>query len=172
MSQTRLSAQFLTVCKFSCSIAGSSATIYAYLGEFHSSTNRSKVLMAASFIYGLSCNYMPILGFLVLNRTFHYHIPLFNIAYKPWRFYLLSCGLPSLVCAIVLLFIPESPKFTFSKVRKQLRGLVCLVSCKHVAFPGQRGGNVKYFKTNLSTQQPQKQIRLRRHEGCRRLGVH
>jgi MFS transporter, VNT family, synaptic vesicle glycoprotein 2 len=99
-----------------CSIAGSSATIYAYLGEFHSSTNRSKVLMAASFIYGVACNYMPILGFLVLNRTFHFHIPLFNIEFKPWRFYLLSCGLPSLVCALVLLFMPESPKFKFSKV--------------------------------------------------------
>lgn len=98
------------------SIAGSSATIYAYLGEFHSSRNRSKVLMTASFIYGLACCYMPILGFFVLNRTFHFHIPIFNILYKPWRFYLLFCGLPSLVCAIVVLFIPESPKFTFSKV--------------------------------------------------------
>lgn len=102
------------------SIAGSSATIYAYLGEFHSSRNRSKVLMAASFIYGVACNYMPILGFAVLNRTFHFHIPLFNIEYKPWRLYLLSCGLPSLVCAIVLLFLPESPKFTFSKVRSRM----------------------------------------------------
>lgn len=72
--------------------------------------------MAASFVYGVACNYMPILGFLVLNRTFHFHIPHFNIEFKPWRFYLLSCGLPSLVCAIVLLFMPESPKFTFSKV--------------------------------------------------------
>lgn len=101
------------------SIAGSSATIFAYLSEFHSSRNRSKVLMAASFIYGVSCNYMPALGYLVLNRTFHFHIPLFDIEYKPWRLYLLLCGLPSLVCAILLLlFIPESPKFIFSKVNR------------------------------------------------------
>lgn len=100
-----------------CSISGSSATIYAYLGEFHSSQNRSKVLMAASFIYGFACNYLPMLGFLILNRTFHFYIPLFDIEFKPWRFYLLLCGLPSLVSAIILLiFIPESPKFTFSKV--------------------------------------------------------
>lgn len=99
------------------SISGSSATIFAYLGEFHSSQNRSKVLMAASFIYGLACNYLPALGFLILNRTFHFHIPLLDIEFKPWRFYLLLCGLPSLVSAIILLiFIPESPKFTFSKV--------------------------------------------------------
>lgn len=114
-----LNLLFTSLCFPSHSIAGSSATIYAYLGEFHSSRNRSKVLMGASFIYGVACNYMPILGFLILNRTFHYHIPLLEIEYKPWRFYLMSCGLPSLLCAIVvLLFMPESPKFTFSKVRE------------------------------------------------------
>lgn len=60
---------------------------------------------------------MPGLGYFILNRTFHFHIPLFDIEYKPWRLYLLLCGLPSLLCAIVMLvFIPESPKFMFSKV--------------------------------------------------------
>lgn len=108
------------------SISGSSATIYAYLGEFHSSQNRSKVLMAASFIYGFACNYLPMLGFLILNRTFHFHIPLFDIEFKPWRFYLLLCGLPSLVSAIILLiFIPESPKFTFSKVCMRAHMAAC-----------------------------------------------
>ena len=108
---------FFSSCKHKHSISGSSATIYAYLGEFHSSQNRSKVLMAASFIYGFACNYLPMLGLFILNRTFHFHIPLFDIEFKPWRFYLLLCGLPSLVSAIILLiYIPESPKFLFSKV--------------------------------------------------------
>lgn len=113
--QTRLFVSLCCLDKF-YSISGSSATIYAYLGEFHGSKNRSKVLMTASFIYGAACGYLPILGFFVLNQTFHFHIPVFDIMFKPWRFYLLLCGLPSLACAIVLLFIPESPKFTFSKV--------------------------------------------------------
>ena len=35
---------------------------------------------------------------------------------KPWRLFLLICGLPSLMCATILIFfIPESPKFTFSQ---------------------------------------------------------
>lgn len=72
--------------------------------------------MAASFIYGLSCNYMPVLGFLILNRSTHFYVPFFDIEYKPWRFYLLLCGLPSLLCAIILFFFPESPKFIYSKV--------------------------------------------------------
>lgn len=57
---------------------------------------------------------MPLLGFGVLNQSFHFTIPLLNIVYKPWRFYLLACGLPSLLCAIAMFFLPESPKFTFS----------------------------------------------------------
>ena len=99
------------------SISGSSATIYAYLGEFHSSQNRSKILMVASFIFGVCSNYLPILGFLVLTQTFNFHIPLLDIQFKPWRLYLLMCGLPSLISAIILFaFVPESPKFMFSKV--------------------------------------------------------
>lgn len=70
--------------------------------------------MAASFVYGIMCNYMPILGLGVLNQSFHFTIPLLNIVYKPWRFYLVACGLPSLLAAIALFFFPESPKFTFS----------------------------------------------------------
>lgn len=98
------------------SVAGSSNTIYAYLGEFHPSKNRSRVLMVASFVYGVACNYMPALGYLLLNETFRFNIPLFDIEYKPWRMYLLLCGLPNFICAVILAFLPESPKFTFSKV--------------------------------------------------------
>lgn len=98
------------------SVAGSSSTIYAYLGEFHSRKNRSRVIMAASFVYGVSCNYMPALGFLLVNQTYRFSIPLLDIEYKPWRMYILCCGLPGFICAVILAFLPESPKFTFSKV--------------------------------------------------------
>ncbi|CAO1331214.1 unnamed protein product [Diamesa serratosioi] len=70
--------------------------------------------MAASFVYGVCCNYMPLLGFGILNQSFHFTIPLLNIVYKPWRLYLVACGLPSLLCAFAMFFLPESPKFTFS----------------------------------------------------------
>lgn len=131
--------------------------------------------MAASAIYGVACNYMPILGFFVLNRTFHFHIPLFDIQYKPWRFYLLFCGLPSLVCAIVLLFLPESPKYTFSKVWASCLCGFSLDIQKHSRFPfvaGQRAGNLEYFKANLQNQQPEKWNRLQRHESRWRSGIY
>lgn len=132
------------------SISGSSATIFAYLGEFHSSQNRSKVLMAASFIYGFACNYLPMLGFLILNRTFRFHIPLFDIEFKPWRLYLLLCGLPSLVSAIILLiYIPESPKFTFSKVSMREHMAACWTTCRQRNVFQSVAARQKYWKLFL-----------------------
>jgi MFS family permease len=97
------------------SVSGSSATIFAYLAEFHSSKNRSKIIMGATFIFGVACNYFPLLGWLVINADFKIAMPFLNIVFKPWRLYLLLLGVPSLLCAMVLLFLPESPKYVFSK---------------------------------------------------------
>jgi MFS transporter, VNT family, synaptic vesicle glycoprotein 2 len=63
---------------------------------------------------------------LLLNRKFSLPIPWLNIDYKPWRAYLLACGLPSLVCGIALMFFPESPKFLFSKVSEEEIGELLL----------------------------------------------
>lgn len=114
--------------KFSIySVAGSSATIYAYVSEFHCCRNRSKILIFASVINGAACNYLAIVGYFLLNRDFSFHVPLVDVEYKPWRMYLFACGLPSFFCAIGLMFFPESPKFLFSKVRQ-------LIFFKHLNF--------------------------------------
>ncbi|XP_055640312.1 synaptic vesicle glycoprotein 2B-like isoform X2 [Toxorhynchites rutilus septentrionalis] len=66
-------------------ISGSSATIYAYLGEFHNKRDGSRAIMGASFVFGMGC------------------------------LFLVVCGLPSLVCAFVLLKFPESPRFVLNQ---------------------------------------------------------
>jgi VNT family MFS transporter (synaptic vesicle glycoprotein 2) len=71
--------------------------------------------MAATFIFGIGCNYFPLLGWLVINDDFHVAIPFLNLIFKPWRLYLLALGIPSLLCAIAMIFLPESPKFVFSR---------------------------------------------------------
>lgn len=63
---------------------------------------------------------MAILGYFLLNEDFAYYIPYLDIEYTAWRMYLMACGVPSLLCAIGLLFIPESPKFLFAKVENKL----------------------------------------------------
>lgn len=51
-----------------------------------------------------------------MNQQWSFDIGFLGVTYKPWRLFLVTCGLPSLICAIVLIFfIPETPKYTFSQ---------------------------------------------------------
>uniref|UniRef100_A0A7G3AZ92 Putative synaptic vesicle transporter svop n=2 Tax=Lutzomyia longipalpis TaxID=7200 RepID=A0A7G3AZ92_LUTLO len=99
-------------------ISGSSATVYAYLGEFHNMKTRSRAIMAASTIFGLGGMLMPAVAWLVMNNTWAFDIPFLGITYKPWRLFLVVCGLPDLFCALSLLILPESPKFVLSQGRQ------------------------------------------------------
>ena len=56
------------------------------------------------------------MALVTLNQQWSYHIDFLGITYKPWRLFLLICGIPSLICTLVLIFlIPESPKYSFSQ---------------------------------------------------------
>lgn len=67
--------------------------------------------MLSSVIYGIMCTSMPLIAWAVINEDWQFYIPYLDITYKPWRFFLIVCSLPGLLAAIVLLFMPESPKF-------------------------------------------------------------
>lgn len=97
------------------SISGSSATIYAYLGEFHNKRDGSRAIMGASFVFGMGCLLLPGIAFSVINQEWEFTIPLLAIVYRPWRLFLVVCGLPSLICAFVLLKFPESPRFVLNQ---------------------------------------------------------
>lgn len=98
-------------------ISGSTSIIFAYLGEFLGSKNRSRSTMMASVIFGVSCLVLPVMAWLIINQKWNFLIPFIGVTYKPWRLFLLCCGLPSLICGITMIFYPESPKFTFSQVK-------------------------------------------------------
>lgn len=92
-----------------------SATIYAYLGEFHDSKTRTRSVMGASIVFGFGCMALPLLALICLNQEWQFFVPVFNIMYKPWRFFLVVCTLPSMFCAFALYKLPESPKYKYSK---------------------------------------------------------
>ncbi|EAT32850.1 AAEL014910-PA [Aedes aegypti] len=103
----------LTVCRFMAGffISGSSATIYAYLGEFHNQQNGSRAIMGASFVFGLGCILLPAIAFAVINQEWELPIVPLGVVYRPWRLFLVVCSVPGLISAFVLLWFPESPKF-------------------------------------------------------------
>lgn len=71
---------------------------------------------------------MAIAGYLILNQDLSFQVPMLNIEYKPWRMYLVACSLPSLLCAVAVLFFPESPKFLYSKVNLTILKLTSIAS--------------------------------------------
>lgn len=97
------------------SISGSSATIYAYLGEFHNDAQRSRAIIGSSVIFGLMCLVLPLTAWAVINHDWQLFIPYIDIMYKPWRLFLVVCSLPGLLSSIAMLFLPESPKFVLGQ---------------------------------------------------------
>lgn len=96
-------------------ISGGSATIYAFLGEFHTAKNRSRAIMGSAFIFGVGSMLMPCIAWLVINQEWRFVIPYLGITYKPWRFFMVVCGIPGFLCGLALFKIPESPKFLLSQ---------------------------------------------------------
>ncbi|XP_065085909.1 synaptic vesicle glycoprotein 2B-like [Ochlerotatus camptorhynchus] len=92
-------------------ISGSSATIYAYLGEFHNQQNGSRAIMGASFVFGLGCILLPGIAFGVINQEWELLISPLGIIYRPWRLFLVVCSIPGLIAGFILIWFPESPKF-------------------------------------------------------------
>lgn len=140
--------------QFVRSISGSTSTIFAYLGEFLGAKTRSRSMMISSVIFAAFCLILPVMAWLIINQTWSFFIPLFGVTYKPWRLFLVACGLPSLLSGLVLIFFPESPKFTFSQVNKiaikrKLKSRNFIIS---KCFLGRRGENSRDFQENLLLQ--------------------
>ncbi|XP_063703610.1 synaptic vesicle glycoprotein 2B-like [Culicoides brevitarsis] len=107
----------LVILRYLCGffVSAGSATIYAYLGEFHDAKTRTRSVMGASIVFGFGCMALPLLALMCLNQEWQFYVPVFDILYKPWRFFLVVCTLPSVLCAFALYKLPESPKYKYSK---------------------------------------------------------
>lgn len=71
--------------------------------------------MGASIIFAISCNFLPLIAWLVINQDWQFYIPIIDIVYKPWRFYLVVNSLFGLFACIIITFLPESPKFVLDQ---------------------------------------------------------
>ncbi|XP_037936819.1 synaptic vesicle glycoprotein 2B-like [Teleopsis dalmanni] len=92
-------------------ISSGSATIYAYLGEFHCQKYRNRAILSAAMISATCAIFFPIYAWIFINQNWEFYVPLLEFKYKPWRLFMLICGLPGLACGVALCFLPESPKY-------------------------------------------------------------
>lgn len=74
--------------------------------------------MWASVVFGITTGVMPLLAWQVINRSWSFVIPILSIHFKPWRLFVIVCGLPSLISGLGLLPVPESPKYVLGQGRQ------------------------------------------------------
>ncbi|KAJ3664454.1 hypothetical protein Zmor_000017 [Zophobas morio] len=108
---TLLCKQHLNLCFCFSSIAGPSAIVYAYFGEFQSRIYRSTAMAWMSLFIALALITLPGLGWALLPQ--HIHFQLFGLPVTSWRIYMFLISIPNLVAAIAFLKLPESPKFLY-----------------------------------------------------------
>uniref|UniRef100_A0A182NE16 Major facilitator superfamily (MFS) profile domain-containing protein n=1 Tax=Anopheles dirus TaxID=7168 RepID=A0A182NE16_9DIPT len=99
-------------------ISAPSATIFAYLGEFFKTANRTLVITYASVAVGLSAVFTATTGWYVLSFHWTVGLPGTELVLKPWRVLFFVYTLPTLVGAFWLMALPESPKFYLSRGRE------------------------------------------------------
>lgn len=92
-------------------ISAGSATIFAYLGEFHCQKNRNKAILCGALISACCAVLFPIIAWIFINQEWELEIPFLWIIYKPWRLYFLVCGISGLGLFLFLGYLPESPKY-------------------------------------------------------------
>ncbi|XP_050328483.1 synaptic vesicle glycoprotein 2A-like isoform X1 [Bactrocera neohumeralis] len=89
----------------------STAIIYAYLGEFHAPKTRFRAIMCSAVILSVVAMLLPMIAYLVINQDWVLPLTFLRINYRPWRVFLIVCGVPGLLCSIIIYILPESPKF-------------------------------------------------------------
>lgn len=67
--------------------------------------------MGSAFIFAIGAMILPMIAFLVINQDWVLSLTFLGIDYKPWRLFIIVCGIPGFLCGLSLFILPESPKF-------------------------------------------------------------
>ncbi|XP_075165486.1 synaptic vesicle glycoprotein 2B-like [Haematobia irritans] len=98
-------------------VNGPSAVLITYLTELHGSKHRPRVLMVLGVITSFGTLLLPVMAWLILPNDWEFRWRDFNV--HTWQIFLLFCGLPSFLSSLILIILPESPKFLMSQGRNQ-----------------------------------------------------
>lgn len=100
---------------FNSSIGGASSTVYAYLGEFHNDKLRPKIVSGVATFVAFGNMYLPGMAWLILPYDWRWHLDYLDLEFRPWRLLMLVYALPSFFFFLMLLVLPESPKFMMTQ---------------------------------------------------------
>lgn len=91
--------------------------IFSYFAEFQPKSKRGSMLSFMAAFWTLGNLFVAGLAWLIIPQDIGYTTEYFT--YNSWRIFLLICAVPSFIVAIVLFFLPESPKFLLSQGKSE-----------------------------------------------------
>lgn len=83
--------------------------IWSYFAEFQPKSKRGSMLSFMAAFWTLGNLFVAGLAWIIIPSGIGFHGS--NFVYNSWRIFLLICAIPSLLVAVFLIFLPESPKF-------------------------------------------------------------
>ncbi|XP_030757451.1 synaptic vesicle glycoprotein 2B-like [Sitophilus oryzae] len=95
-------------------IIGATSIIFSYLGEFISIKDRDRILGKLEIFWNIGIIILPGVAWSLLGKK-TIEIIEDGGSFSPWRTFVLICSLPSLFSAVLLYFLPETPKYLISK---------------------------------------------------------
>jgi MFS transporter, VNT family, synaptic vesicle glycoprotein 2 len=99
-------------------MAGYAATIYAFVGEFMSDKNRASIISWVSTSIGLASIIDPLLCRWILSYDWSYEL-YDGYFFRPWRLLIIIFSLTGILSSLLILTVPESPKFYLEQNEKQ-----------------------------------------------------
>ncbi|RNA29098.1 synaptic vesicle glyco 2B-like [Brachionus plicatilis] len=123
--------EILLLCRFlsGIGVGGSVPIVWSYFSEFIPKDIRGRMIccLASSWFFG---NLLVILFAYILLNNFQINISLFSgyIIINNWKMFMIASALPSAITCVLLLMLPESPKFCLyngksSEARKILKNI-------------------------------------------------
>ncbi|XP_063230490.1 synaptic vesicle glycoprotein 2B isoform X2 [Bacillus rossius redtenbacheri] len=94
-------------------LGGSGPVIWSYFAEFQPKSKRGSMLSFMAAFWTLGNLFVACLAWLIIPHEIGVTKGAF--LYNSWRIFLLMCSVPSFMVAVLLFFLPESPKFLLSR---------------------------------------------------------
>uniref|UniRef100_A0A0K8SSY1 Synaptic vesicle glycoprotein 2B n=3 Tax=Lygus hesperus TaxID=30085 RepID=A0A0K8SSY1_LYGHE len=96
-------------------LGGSGPVIWSYFAEFQPKKKRGSMLSSMAAFWTLGNLFVASLAWLVIPSVHSIRLP--GFVFNSWRLFLMICSIPSFIVAVLLYFLPESPKFLLSQNR-------------------------------------------------------
>ncbi|KAL0266939.1 UNVERIFIED_CONTAM: hypothetical protein PYX00_009343 [Menopon gallinae] len=89
----------------------------SYVGEFCVNRHRTRAICTIGFCWTFAWMLLPGVAWLIIPTSFFHFVTPF-MEYHSWRAFVFFIGMPPIIAAFLLYFLPETPKFLFIQGRE------------------------------------------------------